>query len=258
MNASRKRPVEPALPLSSLRVFARDYPDRHRIERHSHEEAQLLYAASGVMRLTTSRGRWIVPPLRAVWIPARTAHTVDMEGAVAMRTLYFQPGAEIQIPEGCAVIKVRSFLRELILEAVSGGHALDRSARGRLIASLLLIELNQAVTESLFIPLPEDLRLQVICAKLLANPGSGWTLERWGEEVGSSPRTLARLFHEAFGMGFRAWRDQARLAEAVSRLSSGTSVEDAASALGYRSASAFTAMFRRNLGSSPRAYFGEE
>jgi AraC-like DNA-binding protein len=250
-----RRPAPTARDASrELTVFAKDYPDQHCIERHSHEEAQLLFAASGVMRMTTQQGRWLVPPLRAVWIPAGIAHAVEMEGPVAMRTLYVPPDRTPGTPGQCVVLKVRPFLRALILEAASEGAALSASLRGQLLTSLILLDLAQAATEALFVPLPADRRLHGVCRRLLAAPGSEWTLDRWGEEVGTSPRTLARLFHGEFGMGFRAWRDQVRLAEAVARLGTGTSVERVARDLGYRSSSAFIAMFRRNLGSSPRAY----
>jgi AraC-like DNA-binding protein len=45
-----------------------------------------------------------------------------------------------------------------------------------------------------------------------------------------------------------------RLVEALSRLALGHSVAAVARELGYASPSAFTAMFRRTLGATPRAY----
>ena len=252
-----RHPSRSALPPSGRVIaFARDYPDQHRIERHSHAEAQLLYAAAGVMRLATGQGRWPVPPMRAVWIPSGVDHTVEMEGPVAMRSLYLDPGGMPGMPETCAVFKVGAFLRALILAAAPEGERLEATPRGRMIASLLLLELAQAEREKLFVPVPSDPRLLRLCRRALKDPACGWTLERWGEEVGTSPRTLARLFRREFGMGFRAWRDQVRLAEAVARLGTGASVERVALDLGYGTSSAFIAMFRRNLGRSPRAYLG--
>lgn len=249
----------PAVPTSgSVIAFAKDYPDQHRIERHSHGEAQLLYAAAGVMRLTTRQGRWPVPPMRAVWIPAGVDHAVEMEGPVAMRSLYLAQGGPPGMPEACAVLKVGPFLRALIVEAAASGTRLEACPRGRLIASLILLELAQAQTEKLFVPVPADPRLLRVCRRLLEEPGRSWTLERWGEEVGTSPRTLARLFRSELGMGFRAWRDQVRLTESIARLGTGASVERVALELGYGSSSAFIAMFRRNLGRSPKAYLGAE
>ena len=47
---------------------------------------------------------------------------------------------------------------------------------------------------------------------------------------------------------------QLRLADAVCRLALGEPVARVAASLGYRSASAFSAMFRRALGAPPQRY----
>jgi len=35
------------------------------------------------------KGRWLVPPDRAVWVPARLEHSIDVLADIEMRTLYF-------------------------------------------------------------------------------------------------------------------------------------------------------------------------
>ena len=54
-----------------------------------HREAQLVYAAKGTMQVTTPKGRWLVPPDRAVWVPALFEHAIDVLADIEMRTLYF-------------------------------------------------------------------------------------------------------------------------------------------------------------------------
>src|ERR1700748_3822929 len=61
----------------------------HRIDPHRHRESQLVYAARGTMQVTTPKGRWLVPPDRAVWVPARLEHSIDVLAGLQMRTLYF-------------------------------------------------------------------------------------------------------------------------------------------------------------------------
>src|ERR1700761_7704070 len=68
---------------------ARRYKKGVRIETHMHREAQLVYAARGMMQVTTPKGRWLVPPDRAVWVPARLEHSIDVLADIEMRTLYF-------------------------------------------------------------------------------------------------------------------------------------------------------------------------
>ena len=69
-----------------------------------------------------------------------------------------------------------------------------------------------------------------------------------------SRRTFTRHFLESTGMTFVAWRQQVCLLEATARLSHGVSVTEVAFELGFSSASAFTALFRRNLGDTPARY----
>src|SRR5258706_89183 len=90
----------------------------HVIPEHLHPEDQLLFASQGVMTVRTRQGIWVVPPLRAVWIPANTLHTVSMSGRVSMRTLYLLPSLARALPRKCFVINVSSLLRQLILHAM--------------------------------------------------------------------------------------------------------------------------------------------
>lgn len=97
-----------------------------------------------------------------------------------------------------------------------------------------------------------------LCEELIANPDSRETLDTLAEQQATSSRTLTRQFQRETGMSFRQWRQQARLVEALGHLASGVSVALVAERLGYRSASAFTAMFKRALGLEPRRYFAGE
>ena len=47
----------------------------------------------------------------------RSAHSIAMSGAVAMRTLYLKPGIAMGLPRDCCVINVSALLKELILYA---------------------------------------------------------------------------------------------------------------------------------------------
>jgi AraC-like DNA-binding protein len=89
----------------------------------------------------------------------------------------------------------------------------------------------------------------------MASPGDDRDLTQWGRHAGASARTLARLFRRETGMTFAGWRRRLRLLAAVSRLGAGESVAMVADDLGYHSPSAFVAMFRRSLGTSPGRYF---
>src|SRR3954471_20955882 len=72
-----------------IHMIANTYKKGVRLHTHMHREAQLVYAATGTMQVTTPKGRWLVPPDRAVWVPARLGHAIDMLADIEMRTLYF-------------------------------------------------------------------------------------------------------------------------------------------------------------------------
>src|ERR1700693_4411092 len=103
--------------VAEMASVSADLDDGHVIPEHSHPEDQLLFASSGVMTLRTKQDVWVVPPLRAVWIPANTPHSVAMSGPVSMRTLYFLPRLCRTLRGKCFVMNVSALLRELILHA---------------------------------------------------------------------------------------------------------------------------------------------
>src|SRR5271169_476985 len=72
-------------------ILARSHRRGARLALHRHDEAQLLFAPHGVMQVTTPNGRWLVPPARAVWLPPRFEHAVDLLSDIEMRTLYVEP-----------------------------------------------------------------------------------------------------------------------------------------------------------------------
>jgi AraC-like DNA-binding protein len=238
-----------------LAGIAKDFPDGSRIEPHYHPRAQLTWAVSGVMTVTAARDTWIVPPNRALWIPAGTEHAISMSGAVAMRAIYVDRVVARNVAEGCKVIVVSPLLRALMLELAAAPLDYDESGRTGHVAALFLDEIRLLDAQPLHIPLPLDKRLRRVCDALLRDPARCETLDEWADLAGASSRTLARLMQRETGMRFVGWRHQVRLAAALARLAQGQDVATVARAVGYASASAFTAMFRQTLGKAPRDYF---
>lgn len=236
-------------------AMPKDFATGHRIPPHTHPRAQLIFAESGVMEITAGSGTWVVPSGRAVWVPAGVTHTVYMIGRVAMRTLYIDPTADTGLPARCQVVEVSALLRALILAAMATPVEYDVDGRDGLIMRLILHELHTVELVPLHAPMPRDTRLRTICQAIVDDPGRADTLEQWGTAVGATARTLANRFRAETGLTFGRWRQQARLVEAVRRLAAGQAVGVVAQDLNYRSESAFIAMFRRALGTTPARYF---
>ncbi len=237
---------------------ATECPADHVIDWHTHNRAQLLYAVSGVMRVFTDKGIWVVPTQRAVWIPPDIPHQVTAQGApLSLRSLYIHADALEELPDVCCVVTVSALLRELILAAMDLPATTDPdSAAGRLFR-VLLDQIRLVSVTPLYLPGVTDPRLARIADTLLASPDDNRTLADWSRDLGASERTLARLFVKETGLTFGHWRQQARLLAALARLARGDSVTEIAMDLGYASQSAFIAMFRRALGKTPARYFDD-
>ena len=104
-------------------------------------------------------------------------------------------------------------------------------------------------------PLPHpqggDKRLRALCEAVLRAPSERATLAEWAADIGASERTAARLFRDELSMSYQQWRQQAILAHALPLLARGQSIGAVASASGYASDSAFSAMFKAAMGQSP-------
>ncbi|MBL8267959.1 AraC family transcriptional regulator [Steroidobacter sp.] len=235
-------------------AFSRDYPAGYLIERHSHDRAQLIHASSGIMRVDTPNGIWVVPPMRAIWVPAHVPHEIRANSLVRMRTLFFRPEVRSDLPADCCVIEVSPLLREMILRMVALSEAEPRVTPSVHLFELILSEIREIGALPLHIPMPEDSRVRRICLGILQDPSDSRTSAEWGANVGASSRTLERLFQKETGISFGSWRRQARLLAAMTQLAAGRPIGTVASDLGYDSPSAFTAMFKRVLGHPPSQF----
>ena len=232
-----------------LTVNLRSLPADVRVPPHSHEWAQLAFPLRGALRIAAAGMAWLVPAFRAVWIPPRVEHEVVMLGQVELRTIYIATEAAPLPLDGCAVVEVSDLMRALI-EAISALGE-EGGERRQLMTRLLLCEIGRAPPLSLGLPLPRDRRLQALCGSLMADPANALSLADWAKRVGASERTLARLFDSELKMSFGAWRQQLRLARALDLIGRGRPSGEVAAELGYASAAAFSAMFKRAFGVPP-------
>ena len=232
-----------------------DYAADAHIEQHAHRKHQLVYAVHGVMVVKTSEGAWVVPPTRAIWMPAGTVHGIHCVGAVRMRSLFVKPGITRRLPNTLQVVGISPLLRELIqaAAAVDEPYAAD-SREGRLMR-LILDELLGVPVLPLHLPQPEDARLRAICEHLEREPDDNTTLEAWAKRLDVAAKTIQRAFVKETGMTFGQWRQQLRLLRALTLLATGQKIVDVALQLGYESPSAFATMFKRQFGQTPSQYF---
>ncbi|MGA8706375.1 MAG: helix-turn-helix transcriptional regulator [Steroidobacteraceae bacterium] len=235
-------------------AIGNDYPPSFELDTHQHRRGQLLYAASGVVAVSTPQGAWVAPPERAVWIPAGIPHAVRMVGAVSTRSVLIEPGVCSALGCACRVIAVSPLLRNLLVAATALPIEYDLHGRDRLIIDLLLIELDRAPVIPIAVPFPVSRELARKCHAFLEHPTPHDTIDDWAAELAVSRRGFTRSFRRQTGMSFAEWRQQACLLIALPRLAAGESVTALALDLGYDSPAAFATMFKRRLGLSPSHY----
>jgi AraC-like DNA-binding protein/quercetin dioxygenase-like cupin family protein len=231
-----------------------EYPDGYRVPTHRHSRSQLLHALTGVVMVSTGKGRWMVPPEHAIWLPAGVDHSVEMLGDVAMRSIYVRPDALEGLPRDLRVVAVTSLMRSLIVEAVTLKPNPDPATRAGMVMGLLLHEIPNLPPRPLGLPFPAEPRLAALCRSFVAAPSPHATIDGWAETLGMSRRSFTRAFQRETGLSLSTWRQQACLFAALPRLADGEPITSVALDLGYESVPAFTTMFKRMLGEPPRSY----
>jgi AraC-like DNA-binding protein len=224
-----------------------------RFEWHTHEDHQLAWSPEGVLVvLTEGGGSYVLPPLRALWIPAGTVHETRASGAAVLRSVYLEPR---RCPIGWTAptpIAVSPLLGELIHHLDDRGLGAQERSRAEAVLFDLLVPLRVATID---VRPPTDPRARDVSDALLADPADTRTLHDWGRAVGASSRTLARAFLHDTGLSFGRWRTLVRLQVSLRYLAEQMPVSVVAPLVGYRTTSAYVAAFRAHTGVTPGRYF---
>lgn len=228
-----------------MEALGMDYGHGEVVASHCHADDQLIYAARGVMRVSSDGGSWMIPYGHALWVPAGVSHEIRMEGDVSMRTLLLSSRVD-----HCQVIVVSGLLRELILAASRMLGQRDESL-GEHVRALIQRELEAAQRINAFVPVPHHARLRAWCEHFFDDPAQDVTLEQCGEQLNMSSRSVARLFQREVGMSYGEWRARTRMMLSQRCLADGMPIINVALEHGYQSASAFSAVFKRILGYTP-------
>lgn len=235
--------------------LAHDYQHGDYESWHTHSCAQLIHTLSGVVRLETRQGIWVVPPSRGVWIPSDTPHALHIVGEVKARVLFVEPLARADLPVVCQVVAISALLRELIVSSLDLPAEYSSGSRAERIYELILDEIRLMNTLPFSLPEPVSERLRQLCDAVRQAPHQEWSVANAASQVCVSGRTLNRHFYQQTGMQFSEWVRRARLLLALTRLAQGEQVTQVALDSGYANPGAFSAMFRRVMGVSPGDYF---
>ena len=232
----------------------RDMEPMVQVVKHSHSWGQLVYASEGVMQVIADKGRYIVPPGQALWLPSNVEHQVSSRYGASFRNLHIDSSLCDVLGTKVYTFNVEPLLRELILVMCEWPFDYEITDERQRLFDVLLDLLKSAPNTGLFMPSIDDKRLSPIVEAMSANPCDKKTLEQWAAQVGASSRTLNRLFNQYFGFGFSLWKQKLRIIQSLDLLSDGLTTQAIASSLGYESSSSFIHAFKKHLGCSPGRY----
>jgi len=261
--SQNRQPRSPATPLvdfalpSPVLGVAQDHESDEPIPPHHHNSAQLIHASTGVITVETDDGVWVVPPARAVWVPAGVTHSIAMASRVELRSLYFDAASAPIGGARCCVVQVSPLLHSAVLRVMDFPQPYPESGPEARIVAVILDEIRAAEVAPVHLPIPSDPRARRVALAFREDPADRRSRKDWAREAGASERTLERLFHSQVGTSFGKWQQQARLLCALQVLASGETVTSAALEVGFRTPSAFITMFRRAMGTTPARYFAD-
>jgi len=241
--------VEPPLGVALVGRFALGRGTRYRT--HTHPTHQLVWARTGVVTVGVGDTSWVLPPSRALFVPAEVPHTTAGASVVDMHSLYLRPERCPPLWTEPTVLAASPMFTALV------GHLssdLTDDARARAEAVLFDV-LTPAPVASSELAWPRDDRARRVADALATDPADERDTAAWAREVGTSERTLSRLFVAETGVGFGRWRTRLRVRTALGLLATGSPVTTVGRLVGYRTASAFIAAFRREVGVTPSRCF---
>jgi AraC-like DNA-binding protein len=223
---------------------------------HAHDEAQLIFAASGTMQVYTDAGRWLVPPQLAVWAPAGVPHRIDILSDTDLWMIYWHPSAsQAWVPSrhlGRAfALRVTPLLRELIFAAFEPGAPPQKA---ELVVRLILHELIETPDAPTFLPLPNSAIGRRVADLALADPRGQRDISALASHAATSVRSISRLFPAETGLTFKAWRQRARIVLAIDQLSAGNGMAQVAANAGFASTAAFCYAFRQVTRMTPTTF----
>jgi AraC-like DNA-binding protein len=225
------------------------------IERHRHDNHQLIYLSSGVLAMRTERGAWVGSHDRAVWVPAGIWHEHRFYGASSFHTIGFGVDDAPLGSTSPTVVAVEGLLRELFIAYTDA--ELPAAEAGR-IRGVLRDRLRRAVVQPLTLPTAADPRLADACRLVEDDLSRPQTLASLAHRVNVGERTLTRLYRSEFGTTYPQWRTSIRIFHAMVLLAEGASVTETAHACGWATTSAFVDTFGRTMGQTPGAYRSAE
>ncbi len=238
MSKSRQSPDAEIL----VRFWALNHHRAEEVLWHPSHWPKVVFAVEGVLRVQTSSRVHLIPPNRALFVPAGEMHPTRTLSRAHVRTIFFAPILDVKCEQ--IVLEVRPLLRELIAEACRVGPLRADMKCDVALTTLLIQEVETAPRVPTSVPMPQTEWLKKWAAAYIENP-------MIGDPAGFSSRTLERRIHAETSLTLGQWRQQARVLVGLRELSIGATVLEASIAAGFETSSGFIQSFKKQMGETP-------
>lgn len=215
-----------------------------------HEQDELLWSGTGVLRVRAADQLWTIPAQLGLWIPAGVRHTIEVSSDSVLHGTFVALGATPTLPREPVAVGLPPVIRELLHHNADAEMPAERRLRLQRLALDLITPVPSAHVD---LTLPQSPRLLRVAQAILDDPADSRSTEHWAALAGLTPRHLAAGFRAETGHSPTQWRIHARVRASLILLGSGLPVVAVARRLGYASASTFIDHFRTIVGSTPVA-----
>lgn len=236
--------------------FERVMPSDTIYPPQTHRWGEFVFSFRGVLELHAEGSLFRVPPNHGLWHPPETEHRGGNRNASLHCSLYIEPtlAAAKGLPDTSCTLTinamVRAMLNHLRIKPPETPYTLEESR----LLEVVVDQLAVAPCAGSYLPTSDDTALSKVLAYLEDHPGNNCSVKQLAERGGTTERTLARKAQRDLGIPLSEWRQRLKVVRAMPMLQAGASVESVALDLGYSTASAFIAMFRRLLNMTPDEY----
>ncbi|GEB22794.1 MAG: helix-turn-helix domain-containing protein [Brevibacterium aurantiacum] len=213
---------------------------------HSHPTHELLWREAGVGTVTIDQRTWTITPPLGMWIPAGVRHSGWTPAGVVVYAAQFSLDNPL-VSDRPTAIAITPLLR-LLLDRLQ--HT-DPGTSSYSLTEAMILDVMTPADNELLLHMPSNPLIAPIANAIIEGPADASSLQDWARKLGISGRTITRAFEAETGLGFGRWATTARVQHAVSMISLGGEVDEAAAGVGYRSVSAFTTAFKRITGTTP-------
>jgi AraC-like DNA-binding protein len=224
------------------------------LQWHFHDMHKLLYAFEGAIEVESTRGRNLIPPQLAAWIPAEVPHCTSIHG-VRWVSVFFTPGMVPDCERRVRTVIVSPLMREMLRESmrwpldapVSRVRSNFFDAMGALCEEWIDVEAR------LFLPTSKEARVKR--ALDYTSKRMDLSVSEICHHAGISMRSLRRHLKSETGMTWEVYRHRCRLLRAISLLTeTAEPMGEIAARCGFESPSGFAKAFRHAMAEAPRDY----